>query len=161
VFIVGSVLTLNLLQEYYGQDIAKQAIYISFFVMMFYLAMSQFQIWYAPNTFDFAHVLFVKLLSFMPRITLSSLLVHFVSLKCSHILYAFFQKRFSEKYLIFRSMMTISLSQLLDTVLFTLLALYGVVESVVSVMILSFVVKMFIIVVSTPFVGFSRKFFRG
>jgi uncharacterized integral membrane protein (TIGR00697 family) len=161
VFIVGSVLTLNLLQEYYGAEIAKKAIYISFFSMMFYLAMSLFQVWYIPNTFDYTHIMFSKLLGFMPRITLSSLCVHFLALKCSQVLYAFFKKRFSKKYVVLRNMMTITISQLLDTVLFTLLALYGVVESVVSVMMLSFAIKMIIIVISTPFVGFSKRFFRG
>ena len=40
-YIVGSVLTLNLLQEYYGKDEARRAIWISFSMLLFYTIVSQ------------------------------------------------------------------------------------------------------------------------
>ena len=78
VFAVGGVLGLNLLQEYYGKQIVKKTIWISFFIMLFYLAMSQFQILYTPNSFDQTHLMFVGILRFMPRIIIASLIVYLI-----------------------------------------------------------------------------------
>src|ERR1700692_1102877 len=40
-FSIGAVLGLNLLQEYYGREIGRKAIWISFFLLVFYAIVSQ------------------------------------------------------------------------------------------------------------------------
>ena len=54
VYIVGSVLTLNLIQEYYGKEKARMAIWISFGLLVFYTIVSQIHIGYIPSQTDFA-----------------------------------------------------------------------------------------------------------
>ncbi|MCK4651239.1 queuosine precursor transporter [Candidatus Babeliales bacterium] len=157
VFVVGSVLGLNLLQEYFGKSITKKTIWISFFLLFFYLVMTQIHLLYIPNSYDNTQSLFSGLLGFMPRITIVSIFGYFVAQKTGYFLYGFLKKMFSENYLVLRNILTISSTQFLDTVLFTFFGLYGIVESVLNVMILSFVIKMVIILVSSPFVSFSKK----
>ncbi len=160
VFIIGSVLGLNLLQEYFGPKIAKKTVWINFLLLFFYVAMSQFHLLYSPNSYDNAHNLFKGILQFAPRITIASILVHLIVQRIDCSLYAFLKKIFNEKHLVARNIFSIFCTQFLDTVLFTFLGLYGIVGSVLSVIAISFMVKVMVILVATPFVAFCKKIMK-
>ena len=51
-FIVGGVLGLNLLQEYFGKKAALRAIWTSFFLMLFYAVVSHIHLMYIPRITD-------------------------------------------------------------------------------------------------------------
>lgn len=156
VFIVGSVLGINLLQEYFGADMSAKVLKTSFFAMFFYLVMSQIHLLYLPNSFDVTHGFFNGILKFAPRITIASVLVYFVVLFLNNKFYAFLKSRLEGRYLLIRNFVSIVLTQLLDTILFVFLALYGIVGSVWQVMFVSFVLKVLVILISTPFTGISK-----
>lgn len=157
VYVVGSVLGLNLLQEYYGKDIVKKTIWINFFILIFYLIMTQFQIFYLPSNFDYTHVHFVQILKFIPRITLASIIVFFIVQQLDRIFYSFLKYFFAGKYLALRNFISIFCTQIIDTVLFSFLGLYGIVESVWQIILVSSVIKILIILLATPFVSLSKK----
>src|SRR3990167_7612123 len=52
VFAVGSLLSLNLLQEFFGREMGKKAVSISFFAMLFFAVMSQIHLYYLPSDQD-------------------------------------------------------------------------------------------------------------
>lgn len=157
VFIVGGVLGLNLLQEYFGKQIVKKTIWISFFIMLFYVAMTQFQLLYVPNSFDKTHQMFAGILQFMPRITIASLIVYLIVQRVDCWLYGLLKGRFENKFLVGRNIFSIITTQFLDTVLFSFLGLYGIVGSVLNIIVMSFLIKVCVILIATPFVGLSRK----
>ncbi|MFH1462019.1 MAG: queuosine precursor transporter [bacterium] len=159
VFIIGSILGINLIQEYYGKDAAEETIKISFFAMFFYLIMSQVHLFYLPNSFDNAHDLFEGILKFAPRITIASVFAYFVVLIINNKFYAYLKNSFKDKYLFLRNFISIMLTQLLDTFIFVFAALYGIVGSVWQVMFVSLVLKVIVISLSTPFVELSKKLF--
>ena len=161
VFIVGSFLGLNLLQEYFGKEEAKKAIWISFFVIIFYLVMSQFQIFYIPNSYDLTHNSFLSILNFMPRITVASIVAYFFVQRVDLLLYAFLKKLFMGRHLVLRNITSIFCTQLLDTVLFSFLGLYGIVGSVLNIILVSFAIKVIVIFIAVPFSGFSKKIMSG
>lgn len=161
VFIVGTFLGLNLLQEYWGEKIAQKTVWISFFVVIFYLVMSQIQIFYIPNSFDKTSEMFSGILKFAPRITLVSIFVILLMQKLSCALYAFLNKVSGGRYFVVRNILSIICIQFLDTILFAFFALYGVVGSVFQVILVSFTIKVIVIFVATPFVSFSKKFIGG
>jgi len=160
VFAIGSVFGLNLLQEYFGKDVAKKAVLISFFTVIFYLIVSQFHILYIPNSFDTTQHMFRGLLGLMPRITIVSVLAFFVCQRFGRFVYAVLNNLFAGKFLTARNIISTSIEQLFDTALFTFFALYGIVESVWSIMLLSFVVKGIIIFASSPFISLSYFIMR-
>lgn len=156
-FTVGGVLGLNLLQEYYGQDEAKKAIWISFFMLVFYGIVSQIHLAYIPSSFDTMQTHFAPILGFMPRIVIASFTVYLIAQHLDALLYGYFKKMAQGRYLIIRNYGSIVISQLVDTVLFSVLGLYGIVDNVLHIIIVSYAIKLATIMVATPFIGLSKK----
>jgi len=159
-FTVGATIGLNLLQEYFGKEIAKRTIWINFLLLIFYAIVSQIHLIYIPHTADTMHLHFMPLLSFMPRIVIASFSVYMISQMADYYLYGFLKKMFHNRYIIFRNYASIALCQLLDTVLFSFLGLYGIIDNIGEVIIISYLIKLASIVIATPFVGLSRKIYR-
>jgi queuosine precursor transporter len=158
VYIVGSVLALGVLQELHGKTVALRAIWISFFMALFYMMMSQVHLAYVPNQFDFTHCSFINILKFMPRIIFASILVHFIAQYTAWFLHRVLKKMIGDSRFIIRSGIVLVVSQALDTVLFSFAALYGLVHSVVHVMVMSFTIKVIVIACLTPVVGLVKRF---
>ncbi len=157
VYIVGSVITLNLIQEYFGKALARKSIWISFLMLLFYTIATQFQIWYAPSPVDMAHGYFFQLLQFMPRLTIASMITYLIVQHIDSFTYGFFNKLFAGKHLLLRNYSTIAISQLLDTLLFSFLGLYGILADLPQVMIVSFSIKMGVMLAASPFILFTRR----
>jgi queuosine precursor transporter len=160
VFIIGAELSLNLLQEFYGTQAAKKAIKISFLMMLSFLIYSVFQLWYTPSNADTMHPSFYSILKFTPRIIFASILAYFLAQSSSVLIFGFLKKISLGKFLALRSALTCSLSQFIDTVVFTMAALYGITYSVAQVITLSFTIKLFAIALATPFIVFAKTIFN-
>jgi len=158
-FTVGATIGLNLLQEYFGKKIAKKTIWINFFLLIFYAVMSQIHIFYIPDGADTAHQHFIPLLTLMPRIVIASFSVYLLTQMLDYYLYGILKKRFHDKYIILRNYASIAFCQLIDTVLFSFFGLYGIIDNIWQVILISYLIKLASIIVATPFVGFSRKIF--
>src|SRR5438445_7307857 len=115
-FTVGATIGLNLLQEYFGKEIAKKTIWINFFLLIFYAIISQIHLIYIPHSTDTTHLYFMPLLNLMPRIVVASFSVYFISQMADYYLYSFLKKAFHHKYIIIRNYASIAFCQLLDTV---------------------------------------------
>jgi uncharacterized integral membrane protein (TIGR00697 family) len=159
-FTVGATLSLNLLQEYFGKDIAKKAIWINFFILIFYTIASQIHLWYQPNNFDTMQQHFVPILHLMPRITIASLLVYLFVQLLDYYVYGLLKKKFDNRFLVARNYASIAFCQLIDTVLFSFLGLYGLVENIGHIIIVSYTIKLVSIILATPFIAFSRIIFN-
>lgn len=158
-FTVGATIGLNLLQEYFGKEIAKKAIWINFFLLIFYAIVSQIHLLYLPHSADVAQQHFMPLLTLMPRIVIASFSVYLVAQMTDYYLYGILKKTFHDKYIIFRNYASIAFCQLLDTVLFSYLGLYGIIDNIEEVIVISYLIKLASILVATPFVGFSRRIY--
>ena len=156
VFAVGCIISLNFLQEYFGKASALKAIKINFFVLLFYLVMTQFHLWYQPNIFDTTQEHFAIILNPMLRIIVASLCVYTIVQIIDTQLYRFLKNKFSGKYLLTRSIFSLTCTQLIDTVLFSFIGLYGIVESVSHIIIVSFLVKIIVIALSSPCIAVSK-----
>lgn len=157
VFAVGVIISLNLLQEYYGQDAARRAIWISFAMLLAYLMMTQIHLWYIPSSFDTMNCHFQALFSLMPRLTISSISVYLIVQHFDSVIFALLKKIFNNRFFTLRSIISLTLSQLIDTTLFTLFALYGIVASVSHVIFFSFFVKLMVIALATPCIALTKK----
>ena len=158
VFAVGGIFGLNLIQEFFGKTNAKKTIVINFFTTTIYLVMSQIHLWYHPNVFDTMHAHFFSILQVMPRITIASMVVYLVVQLFDAYLYSLLKTISAGKYLVARNIFSLSCSQFIDTVLFSFLALYGIVGSVWHVIVVSYFVKLLVIVGTAPFIALAKKF---
>lgn len=157
VYAVGSILCLNLLQEYFGKERIFRAILASFWCIIIFFVMSQLHLWYQPNHFDTAHQHYQALMSIMPRITSASMISYFIVQLIDAYFFALLKKLFCNKFFTLRTIISLILSQTLDTILFSLLGLYGIVESTLHIIIVSLTVKLLIIGLSAPLIGAIKK----
>ena len=157
VLIIGSVLGLNVLQEYFGRSAAMRAIWISFLLLVFYTIVSQFQIFFIPAASDTMHVHFQMLLQHMPRITIASLATYLIVQHVDAFLYGAIKKKWQGRFLVGRNYLSIAVSQLLDTILFGFLGLYGLVDSLGQILVVSYCIKLAAIMLAGPFIALSKK----
>jgi len=159
-FVVGAVLGLQLLQEYYGKKIARKAIGASFFLLIFYAVVSWIHMRYLPSFSDVCHGHFMAILKHMPRIAVASITSYLLSQLLDYNIYGFLKKIFKGRHLVVRSYISLAIVQLFDTVLFSFLGLYGIITNVGNVIVLSFAIKMIVILIATPLVAFSPKIIK-
>ncbi len=157
VFSIGVIFGLNLLQEFHGRSLVAAAITTNFFLMVFYVVMSQFHLWYLPSVYDTMDQHYVSLLTTMPRLMLASVSVYLIVQVIDGYLYHVLKKLFQDRYLVFRNVVSLVSSQLLDTTLFTFLGLYGIVSSLFTVIIVSVSIKLIAIVCLVPFIALARR----
>lgn len=158
VFVVGAILGLNLLQEYFGKEEAKRATKISFFAMIFFALMAKVHLLYAPSLHDTSQESYLRLLSPSLRITAASLLVFFLMQKLDIALFSLLKRAFQDKYLPLRITLSLIFTQFLDTVLFSFLGLYGLVHTLFDIILVSFLVKTAVILFGAPFTALSKRF---
>lgn len=157
---VGYLLGLNLIQEFFGSKSARQTIWISLFISISFVLLSQIHLAYAPNQYDVTQAHFSSLLTPMPRIIIASLITSLIVQLIDLSFFGFLRKKTEGRYLTGRITLALILSQSLDTVLFSFLGLYGIVENTLHIMILSLTIKGVVILFSTPFVFLSKRVVR-
>lgn len=152
VFSIGGILSLNLLQEYFGRESAAKAIQISLLALVFFACMSQIHLLYVPSAFDYTHGAFQTIFSSSARIVFASIASFYLVQKFDVRFFGLLKGR-----LPVRVATSLFVSQLIDTVLFSLLGLWGLVESLSDIIFVSFLIKCLIIVASSPFVALSKR----
>ena len=158
VFAIGSLFGLNLLREYFGKEAASKALWTCFFAMVFFVAMAQVHLLYLPSPYDAAHSAFVTTLSSSWRLLSASIAVFFLVQKIDLHLFGFLKSRASRLSFSMRSVLCIGSTQLLDTLLFSVLGLWGLVESLFDIIFISFLIKLLILALMTPMMRLSKRF---
>lgn len=154
-FTIGVIFGLNLLQEHFGASITKRAIKINFFLIISYVIFSHLHLAYLPNAYDSMHQHYHAILSIMPRITIASIFVYLISQSLDAYLYGLFKKIIPQRRAFLRSTLSMSISQLCDTILFSFLGLYGIVDNILAIIVVSFGIKMLTITLVSPCISFS------
>lgn len=160
VFTIGAVFGLNLLQEHFGIASVKRAITCNFALLIAYLALCQVHLAYTPNAFDTMQTASQALLTPMLRIIVASVASYLLSQLFDMHLYRLLKQYFAGRHVVLRNILSLSCSQLVDTVFFSFAALYGTVHSVGHVIIVSYAIKMLVVVGISPFIGLSKKLLR-
>jgi uncharacterized integral membrane protein (TIGR00697 family) len=158
VFAIGSMLGLNLLREYFGQEAAKKALWTCLFAMLFFAAMAQMHLFYRPSLFDTTHPAFALILSPSPRLLAASLGVFILVQQIDLRLFGLIKEKFKLFSLTLRSAICVTLSQFLDTFLFSIFGLWGIVAHLSDVILISFLIKLIVIALMSPLLHFSKRF---
>ncbi len=149
-FVVGYSLALILLQENYGLTQARRAIIISFAGLILFTLFSWIQLWYMPAPTDFMQPAFAAILYKLPRLLLASAAAYIVSQYSNTWLYSQLQKKLPHSWFITRTYGSIVCTQLLDTILFSFLGLYGIINELGSIIFVSYSIKLAAIFITTP-----------
>lgn len=146
-FGIGAIFTLNLLREYHGPDAAKRAMVTSVFLMMatawFFTLHECFQV---SNADTLAEVYSALLVNITPIILVSATVFLIVQI-IDYILFGYLQSRFGHYSLGLRMLLSMGLSQLVDTSLFTYWALGNWAPDFFQVFVWSYGLKVMIMLV--------------
>jgi queuosine precursor transporter len=154
---IGATIGLNLMLEYYGRAAAQRAIGISFASILVYTVLSYMHLLYIPSACDVSNTHFIALLAIMPRILLASCTVYVIVQALDYHLYTFLNYALKNRYFIMRNYISVIICQLLDTILFSFLGLYGIIDNIWHVIMVSYTIKVILIILATPFLWFTKK----
>ena len=154
-FIVGSLLSLNILTEFYGKTIAKKTIITTFSFSVFYAVMARIHLLYIPSEIDTTQGHFIKLFSVAPWLIAGSIVIFGIAQIIDFILYGAFKKLWPNRLLTVRNMLALSLTQIFDTISFSFFLYWlGIITDPLQVAAVSFIIKIIIISITTPLVTF-------
>jgi uncharacterized integral membrane protein (TIGR00697 family) len=153
-YMIGSLVGMNVLQEFFGKDAAKKILSFNTLVLVFFTFAALIQVIYKPSLHDQFHSSFSEILSVSPRVFISSIISFFISQKIDIELFALFRKKCS---LPLAMTFSLLISQAADTLLFGYLALYGIVHSLFSIIIMSYAIKLITLFSMAPLTSFFKK----
>ena len=157
-----SFLATDILSEMYGPKESKKAVTIGFFSVIVMTIMMQLAIQFNPAPSDFVQESMETIFGFMPRIAFGSIIAYVIS--NFHDIWAFeLWKKIKpgKKTLWMRNCFSTMVSQLLDSLIFTFIAFFGVYEMSVwwQIVLTTYLLKFIVAVCDTPFMYIARKWF--
>ncbi len=155
-----SFLVTDILSENYGKKDASKAVGMGFFALISMTVLMQFALNFIPHESDFAQGSLETIFGIMPRIASGSLAAY--ALSQLHDVWAYNRlkaRKPGKKYIWIRNNASTMISQLIDSVVFTLIAFAGVFEPAVLVEILltTYLFKWIVAAADTPFIYLARS----
>lgn len=155
-----SFLATDILSELHGKKKAKKGVYIGLLTLVSMTLIMQVSLMFVPHESDFAQEALQTIFGIMPRIAFASFLAYFISQLHDVWAFDYWKGKFPDrKYLWLRNNLSTIVSQLIDSIVFTSIAFYGVFESSVfiEILITTYVLKLLVALLDTPFVYIATK----
>lgn len=154
-----SFLVTDILSENYGKKDAARAVGMGFFALIMMTVLMNLALSFVPDASDFAQGSLSTIFSLMPRIAFGSLVAYGFSQLHDIWAYDFWKNKFpSRKFIWIRNNLSTMVSQLLDTLIFTFIAFWGVFEAsvLIDIMITTYLLKWIVALLDTPFIYIAR-----
>jgi uncharacterized integral membrane protein (TIGR00697 family) len=161
----------DLLSEVHGKAAARRAVWLGFAAIILVTLFMQVALWFTPSAYDEMQPHLTALFGFLPRVVVASLIAYMLSQL--HDVWAFhwWRERLGGRHLWLRNNASTLVSQLIDSTVFVGLAfaplpIIGTVPGfetwpvVLSVWVTTYVIKLFVAVVDTPFLYWGRAIGR-
>jgi len=150
-------LATDLLSEYYDRKTARRAVMIGFFASVFFLIFSQLILRFAPANYDIAQDAFKTLFSLTPRIVIGSMVAYLVSQNLDVWTFTKIKKLTKGKHLWLRNNASTWTSQLVDSIIFTVIAFAGV-YPLFELILFTYIIKIAVAALDTPFIYLAKIF---
>ncbi|KYK34609.1 MAG: hypothetical protein AYK22_05095 [Thermoplasmatales archaeon SG8-52-3] len=152
-------LVTDIINENHSKKDAQKAVWIGFFVLITTTIIMQISIQFIPDESDFLSEHITAIFSFLPRIAFASLIAYLISQSHDVWFYASLKKRHKKRFLWLRNNLSTITSQLIDNVIFSLVAFVGIFSWNVigQIFFTSLILKIVIATCDTPFVYLARK----
>lgn len=154
-------LVTDILNEKYGKDEAKKAVWLGFFTLLSMTLIMQMVLMFKPHETDFAQEALSTLFSVLPRIAAGSLAAYLVSQFTDVYIFSYLKKKFpKDGQFWIRNNGSTMISQLLDTLVFTSIAFLGVfpIEEWVQIFFTTYLLKFIVAILDTPFGYIAKRF---
>ena len=159
----------DVLSENYGKDAARRAVHMGFAVSLIVLLMLSLALMYLPSDrpataaiSNDIHDAFATILDLTPRFIFGSLLAYLLSQRFDVWAFHRIKRITGEKWLWLRNNLSTMSSQIVDTVIYSLVVWWGVVDLVTALKLgaAKYVFKLAIAAIDTGFIYWARAMFR-
>ena len=156
----------DLLSEKYGRAVANRAVLIGFSVSIIIVLMLSIALLFKPSTMpasaEFSgeiHAAFVSILDFTPRFVFGSLFAYLISQSFDVWCFHAIKKRTGGRFLWLRNNLSTMTSQIIDTLLYSFVVWWGVVDlqTAIQLGLVKYGFKIAIAVIDTPFIYWARS----
>lgn len=158
---VSLYLTSDLLNEKYGRQEAKKAVWFGFFTLIMTTILMQMTLQFKPQESDFAQSSMETIFGLMPRLALGSLTAYFISQFLDVRLYSWIRRFYPKPHQLWiRNNGSTMASSFVDTLIFCTIAFAGEYSLKVWLEILftTYVIKFILTAAGTPFLYIARNF---
>lgn len=155
-----SFLVTDILSENHGRRHANRAIAVGFVALIAMVVLMNLALLFEPDVADESHEHLVAIFTLLPRITLASLVAYAVSQYHDVWAYHLWKKRIpSRRHIWIRNNLSTLVSQLIDSVVFSLAAFLGRVPGpvLVEIVVTTYVLKAIVAVADTPLVYLASR----
>lgn len=152
-------LVTDILNENHTRKDAQKAVWIGFFVLISTTILMYITIHFIPHESDFMSEHITAIFTFLPRITLASLTAYIISQTHDVWFFSYLKKRFNKDKLWLRNNLSTITSQLIDNIIFTVIAFVGTFpwEIIIQIFFTSLIMKVVVAFLDTPFIYMARK----
>ncbi len=160
----GVFLVSDILSENYGKKIAKYVISIGFYTLISVTIIMNIVLKITPAPIDTAQVHLEAIFSFLPRLVVASLLAFVIAQNFDVWAYQAIRKlRPSYNDIWIRNNASTLLSQMLDNLVFSFAAFYGVysVKDILIICLSTYFLKIMISILDTPYVYIAAKWYQN
>ena len=155
-------LATDIISEWYGRQDAKKAVWMGLFSMLSMTVLMQLAILFVPSPSDMMNPSLINLFSFMPRIATASIVAYLISNLHDVWSFNFWKTKTHGKHLWLRNNASTMVSQLIDSVIFTLGAFYGVYHGrvLVEIILTTYLLKWLVAVFDTGMIYLAGRWVR-
>ena len=159
----------DVLSENYGKDAARKAVHMGFAVSIIVLLMLSLALLYQPSDRPATaaisrdiHEAFATIVNFTPRFVIGSLLAYLISQRFDVWAFHRIKRITGDKWLWLRNNLSTMSSQVVDTVIYALVAWWGIVDLATALKLgaAKYVFKLVIAGIDTVFIYWARSIFR-
>ena len=156
VLFASSFLAADIMTEKYGDESAKKAITLSVFSQITFIIMTQFALLYTPSSVDIANESMINLFTINLRVSISSILMYFVSNMVNIYLYTWIKNKIPKKLWLRNNISTI-VCNCLENFIFSTLAFVGIfsIGTIFEIAFVASILEIIIAILDTPFLYLS------
>jgi len=151
--------TTDILSEVYGKKSARRGVWLGFIGMVLMTIWMQIGLQFTPHSSDFAQESLNTIFGLMPRIAAGSMIAYLISQHLDVVAFNFWKRKTKGRFLWLRNNASTMISQAVDTVLFCVIALWGVFDLNTWLQILgtTYLLKWIVAIIDTPFIYLAKR----
>lgn len=158
-----SFLATDILSENHGQKDARRAVGIGFFSLIVMTVFMKVALLFEPHSSDFAQKSLSTLFSVMPRIAVASLSAYLIAQLHDIKAYHFWKTKFPQtRFLWLRNNASTMISQLLDSIIFSTIAFYGLFpfDVFLEIVLTTYLLKFVVAALDTPMLYMAKRMYE-
>ncbi|TCT25519.1 hypothetical protein EDD68_10373 [Melghiribacillus thermohalophilus] len=148
-------LATDILNEKYGREEAKKAVWLGFFTLISMTVMMQIALMFIPSSDDTVQEALAALFDLVPQVAAGSLVAYVISQNFDVWLYQKIKSKFtSDQFLWLRNNGSTMISQFVDTAVFCIIAFWGMfsLQIWVEIFLSTYLIKFIVSALDTPFI---------